>query len=265
MIFISASRYDLPSVTQAPSPWGEGRGLRGSAALVCGIEVMGRGLLACQTRNYGKSTTVAVALAFVLSIAAQPLFAENERQFFTMEELLKKFPQFSGEFTKIEYQRTGNEIFLARPPFVGGIGSIIPIDRQLESIPQSDRLCKAYGMVTGIVENHQREPDRQFYRIVPDSTESCNYNAKRYTDIAQLDTLAWKSSGIIELPGGEYAIRHYEDALGQPVLMQAFRLIDVNSWRWRFIVAWMGGGHLKDGRKSLFDYHFPLGLGVELE
>lgn len=34
----AASRYDLPSVTQAPSPWGEGRGLRGIAALVCGIE-----------------------------------------------------------------------------------------------------------------------------------------------------------------------------------------------------------------------------------
>ncbi|KAE9632404.1 hypothetical protein [Parasedimentitalea maritima] len=31
-------RYDLPSVTQAPSPWGEGRGLRGIAALTCGIK-----------------------------------------------------------------------------------------------------------------------------------------------------------------------------------------------------------------------------------
>jgi len=48
----AASRYDLPSVTQAPSPYGvrgtwkrsggafrlERRGLRGTAALVCGIE-----------------------------------------------------------------------------------------------------------------------------------------------------------------------------------------------------------------------------------
>ncbi len=40
---LAASRYDLPSVTQAPSPWGEGRGLRGKAALVCGIECLGFG------------------------------------------------------------------------------------------------------------------------------------------------------------------------------------------------------------------------------
>jgi len=38
---LAASRYGLPSVTQAPSPWGEGRGLRGIAALVFGIEGFG--------------------------------------------------------------------------------------------------------------------------------------------------------------------------------------------------------------------------------
>lgn len=38
----AASRYDLPSFNQAPSPWGEGRGLRGKAALVCGIEGPGQ-------------------------------------------------------------------------------------------------------------------------------------------------------------------------------------------------------------------------------
>ena len=38
MTHLAASRYDLPSVTHAPSPWGEGRGLRGKAALACGIE-----------------------------------------------------------------------------------------------------------------------------------------------------------------------------------------------------------------------------------
>jgi hypothetical protein len=52
----AASRYDLPSVTQAPSPWGEGRGLRGTAALVCGIEVskLSGGLFAAFCLGFGE-------------------------------------------------------------------------------------------------------------------------------------------------------------------------------------------------------------------
>lgn len=189
----------------------------------------------------------------------------NAEQPLNKMELESRYPVFSEILAELEATYGVSSEFQIRPPLAGAVGSIVSLERQLDSIRSSNEMCRALNGTKAYLTNHLSGSERLYFRIIASDELPCALHTlpgrnEAFSGEFHLDR---HESNVLNAHSLFY--RYYTDAEQKLVSIKGYEKLSPYSPRWLFYRIFLGGGDRVDGNLPLFYYNFPLRLGTELK